>query len=207
MLEILGKASSINVRKVLWTCAELDLPYRREDWGSGFRDTREAEFLALNPNAMVPVLRDGELVLWESNSIIRYLANRYADERLYPRRAAARARVDQWLDWQASDLNRSWSYAFMSLVRQSPAHRDAAQVEASLRDWTGFMEILEGQLLRTDAYVAGETFSLADIAIGLSVNRWYETPFEHPSLPAVHAYYERLGARPGFLAHGRNGVP
>ncbi|HBN8236389.1 TPA: glutathione S-transferase [Pseudomonas aeruginosa] len=207
MLEILGKASSINVRKVLWTCAELDLPYRREDWGSGFRDTHAAEFLALNPNAMVPVLRDGELVLWESNSIIRYLANRYAGERLYPQQAAPRARVDQWLDWQASDLNRSWSYAFMSLVRQSPAHRDAAQVEASLRGWTGFMEILEGQLLRTDAYVAGETFSLADIAIGLSVNRWYETPFEHPSLPAVHAYYERLGARPGFLAHGRNGVP
>lgn len=207
MLEILGKASSINVRKVLWTCAELDLPYRREDWGSGFRDTHAAEFLALNPNAMVPVLRDGELVLWESNSIIRYLANRYAGERLYPQQAAPRARVDQWLDWQASDLNRSWSYAFMSLVRQSPAHRDAAQVEASLRGWTGFMEILEGQLLRTGAYVAGETFSLADIAIGLSVNRWYETPFEHPSLPAVRAYYERLGARPGFLAHGRNGVP
>lgn len=178
MLEILGKASSINVRKVLWTCAELDLPYRREDWGSGFRDTHAAEFLALNPNAMVPVLRDGELVLWESNSIIRYLANRYAGERLYPQQAAPRARVDQWLDWQASDLNRSWSYAFMSLVRQSPAHRDAAQVEASLRGWTGFMEILEGQLLRTGAYVAGETFSLADIAIGLSVNRWYETPFE-----------------------------
>ncbi|MUL54945.1 glutathione S-transferase, partial [Pseudomonas aeruginosa] len=84
MLEILGKASSINVRKVLWTCAELDLPYRREDWGSGFRDTHAEEFLALNPNAMVPVLRDGELVLWESNSIIRYLANRYAGERLYP---------------------------------------------------------------------------------------------------------------------------
>ncbi|MGC6989396.1 glutathione S-transferase family protein [Pseudomonas aeruginosa] len=207
MLEILGKASSINVRKVLWTCAELDLPYRREDWGSGFRDTHAAEFLALNPNAMVPVLRDGELVLWESNSIIRYLANRYAGERLYPQQAAPRARVDQWLDWQASDLNRSWSYAFMSLVRQSPAHRDAAQVEASLRGWTGYMEILEGQLLRTGAYVAGETFSLADIAIGLSVNRWYETPFEHPSLPAVRAYYERLGARPGFLAHGRNGVP
>ncbi len=203
LLQCLGRRHGL----ALWTCAELDLPYRREDWGSGFRDTHAAEFLALNPNAMVPVLRDGELVLWESNSIIRYLANRYAGERLYPQQAAPRARVDQWLDWQASDLNRSWSYAFMSLVRQSPAHRDAAQVEASLRGWTGFMEILEGQLLRTGAYVAGETFSLADIAIGLSVNRWYETPFEHPSLPAVRAYYERLGARPGFLAHGRNGVP
>ena len=206
MLEILGKASSINVRKVLWTCAELDLPYRREDWGSGFRDTHAAEFLALNPNAMVPVLRDGELVLWESNSIIRYLANRYAGERLYPQQAAPRARVDQWLDWQASDLNRSWSYAFMSLVRQSPAHatrpRWRLRCAAGRASWKSSRDTL-----RTGAYVAGETFSLADIAIGLSVNRWYETPFEHPSLPAVRAYYERLGARPGFLAHGRNGVP
>ncbi len=97
MLEILGKASSINVRKVLWTCAELDLPYRREDWGSGFRDTHAAEFLALNPNAMVPVLRDGELVLWESNSIIRYLANRYAGERsIRSRRRRARGSTSGW---------------------------------------------------------------------------------------------------------------
>ncbi|MCG2606922.1 MAG: glutathione S-transferase N-terminal domain-containing protein, partial [Achromobacter sp.] len=156
MLNILGKASSINVRKVLWTCVELDLPFTREDWGAGFRPTADAAFLALNPNAMVPVLRDGDFVLWESNSIIRYLANQYGGDAvnpLYPANARLRARVDQWMDWQATDLNRSWSYAFLALARQSPAHRDAAAIEASSRDWAHFMGILEQRLRDTGAYV------------------------------------------------------
>lgn len=84
MLRILGKASSINVRKVLWTCAELNLPFEREDWGSGFQSTLTPQFLALNPCAMVPVIQDDDFTLWESNSIIRYLASRYGGEQLYP---------------------------------------------------------------------------------------------------------------------------
>ena len=97
MLEILGKASSINVRKVLWTCAELDLPYRREDWGSGFRDTHAAEFLALNPNAMVPVLRDGELVLWESTaSSATWPTAMPANASIRSRRRRARGSTSGW---------------------------------------------------------------------------------------------------------------
>ncbi|WNW10210.1 glutathione S-transferase [Pseudomonas sp. DTU_2021_1001937_2_SI_NGA_ILE_001] len=207
MLRILGKASSINVRKVLWTCAEIGLPFEREDWGSGFQSTHNAAFTALNPNAMVPVIQDGDFTLWESNSIIRYLANRYAGPGLYPVEACARARVDQWIDWQASDLNRSWSYAFMALVRQSPAHQDSAAIEAGCAEWSRHMQILEQQLAATGAYVAGQDFTLADIPIGLSVNRYFETPLAHPPLPAVRAYYERLSARAGYRAHGRNGTP
>jgi hypothetical protein len=120
-----GKASSINVRKVLWACAEMDIPFEREDWGVGFQSTHTAAFMALNPNAMVPVIQDGDFVLWESNSIIRYLANRYHGAGIYPPEAQARARVDQWMDWQATDLNKSWSYAFMSLVRHSRSTRTA----------------------------------------------------------------------------------
>ena len=206
MLTLLGKRTSINVRKVMWTCDELGLDWRQEDWGTGFRDTRTDAFRALNPNAMVPVLIDGDFVLWESNSIIRYLANRQGDEVLYPSEARARARVDQWLDWQASDLNRAWSYAFMALVRRSPEHVDAFQIRASLQAWAGFMKILDGRLTETGAFVAGAHFSLADIAIGLSVNRWFETPFDHPPLLAVEAYCRRLEERPGFRAHGGNGV-
>lgn len=207
MLRILGKASSINVRKVLWTCAELDLTYEREDWGSGFASTHSAEFVALNPNAMVPVICDDDFVLWESNSIIRYLANQYGGDHLYPQAARARARVDQWLDWQASDLNKSWSYAFLSLVRQSPAHQDLDALSAGCREWARHMGILERQLETTGGYACGAHFSLADIVLGLSVNRWFETPFDHPHLPAVSAYYQRLSERPGFLLHGRNGTP
>jgi len=207
MLQILGKASSINVRKVLWTCTELGIAFKREDWGSGFRSTDTPVFLALNPNAMVPVIKDGDFVLWESNSIIRYLANQYAGQHLYPAQPKARARVDQWLDWQATDLNGSWSYAFLSLVRHSPDHQDPATLANACERWTKNMQILERQLQATGAYVSGEHFSLADIAVGLSVNRWFETPLEHPELAAVRAYYERLTQREGFVTHGRNGTP
>ncbi len=207
MLRILGKRSSINVRKVLWACVELELPFVQEDWGSGFRDPQEPAFVALNPNATIPVLRDGDFVLWESNSILRYLANRHDGHTLYPSGPQARARVDQWLDWQATELNPSWRYAFLHLVRRSAAHADTAQVAASLQAWSRCMRILDTQLERSGGHVAGPDFSLADIAVGLSVNRWYETPFAHPALPAVAAYHARLRLRPGFLAHGCNGTP
>lgn len=207
MLRILGKASSINVRKVLWTCAELQLPFEREDWGSGFKSTETPEFLALNPCAMVPVIQDGDFTLWESNSIIRYLVARYDGEHLYPTDARDRARVDQWIDWQASELNRSWSYPLMSLVRKAPDYQDSAALAKGIEQWSKTMKILDEQLEKTGAYVSGEQFSLADIPIGLSVNRWFETPLDHPDFPAVSAYYERLSQRPGYRLHGRNGTP
>ncbi len=207
MLRILGKASSINVRKVLWTCAELHIPFEREDWGSGFKSTDDPEFLALNPCAMVPVIQDGDFTLWESNTIIRYLAARYDGSHLYPTDAQTRARVDQWIDWQASELNRSWSYAFMSLVRQSPDYQDNAALANGIEQWSKTMAILDRQLEKTGAYVSGEQFSLADIPIGLSVNRWFETPLAHPDFAAVKAYYDRLNSRPGYVLHGRNGTP
>lgn len=207
MLRILGKASSINVRKVLWTCAELHIPFEREDWGSGFRSTNDSQFLALNPCAMVPVIQDGDFTLWESNTIIRYLVSRYDGSQLYPTDAQTRARVDQWIDWQASELNRSWSYAFMSLVRQSPDYQDNVALANGIEQWSKTMAILDRQLEKTGAYVSGEQFSLADIPIGLSVNRWFETPLAHPDFAAVKAYYERLSLRPGYVLHGRNGTP
>ncbi|KDN98691.1 MULTISPECIES: glutathione S-transferase [Pseudomonas] len=207
MLRILGKASSINVRKVLWTCAELQLPFEREDWGSGFRSTEDEAFLALNPNAMVPVIVDGDFVLWESNTIIRYLAGQYGGQQLYPTAPRARARVDQWMDWQATDLNGSWSYAFVSLVRKAATHQDPQALAAGCRNWARNMTLLERQLERTGAYVSGADFSLADIPIGLSVNRWLQTPLERPALPAVEAYYDRLSEREGYRLHGRNGLP
>ncbi|WP_458762690.1 glutathione S-transferase family protein [Cupriavidus basilensis] len=208
MLKILGKASSINVRKVLWCCDELGLPFVREDWGSGYRATDTAEFLALNPNAMVPVLDDDGFVLWESNTIIRYLASQYGngDGAIYPAAARERARVDQWMDWQATELNNAWRYAFMALVRQSLLHRDEREIAASIANWSRHIGILERRLAVTGGYVAGERFTLADIPIGLSVNRWYATPLPHPDYPAVADYFKRLGAREGFARHGCNGV-
>lgn len=207
MIRILGKPTSINVRKVLWLCVELKLPYTLEPWGSGFRATDVPEFTALNPNAMVPVLLDGDRVLWESNTICRYLAARCARTDLLPQEPASRAGVEQWMDWQATELNTAWRYAFSGLVRKRPACLDAAAMQSSVSEWNRHMAILDGQLGKTGAYVAGTDFTLADIVLGVSTNRWLLTPMKRPALPAVEAWYTRLQPRAGFAEHVANGVP
>jgi len=207
MLQILGRASSINVRKVLWTCDEIGLPYQQEDWGAGSRSTQVAEFLALNPNAQVPVIKDDGFVLWESNTICRYLANKHGRADLLPADAMKRARVEQWMDWQATELNPSWRYAFYALVRKEPGYDDPAQIAAGIERWNHEMTILDRQLATTGAYVAGADFSLADIVVGLSVHRWLRTPMQHADCRAVTAYYGRLKARAAFNAYASNDVP
>jgi glutathione S-transferase len=207
MLEILGRSSSINVRKVLWLCAELDVPYRQEQWGTGFRSTSTPEFLMLNPNGLVPVIRDGAFVLWESNTICRYLAGKHERDDLLPRELASRAIVEQWMDWQATELNDAWRYAFMGLVRKSPKHDDPDAIAASIEQWNRRMTLLDAWLEQTGAYVASGTFTLADIGIGLATHRWFATPMDRPALAAVEAYYERLSERAGFCQHARNGAP
>lgn len=208
MLKILGRDNSINVRKVLWLCEELNLEYVREDWGRGFRSAQSPEYLQLNPNGQIPVVLDGDLVLWQSNSIIRYLANAYDKEhQLYPTQAKERFFVDQWIDWQAIELNNSWTYTIMSLLRHSPDHRDPNLLQQGIDDWNHHMQILDQQLEKTQAYVAGTEFTLADIPIGLSVQRWKATPFGHPTLKHVDQYFELLNQRAGFLKWGNNGEP
>jgi glutathione S-transferase len=207
MLRILGKASSINVRKVLWTCDEIGLPYVREDWGSGYASSRTAEFLALNPNGQVPVIQDENGFLWESNPICRYLAAKHDCTDLLPAPPAQRARVEQWMDWQASELNVAWRYAFNALVRRNSAYGDPTEITTSTREWNAKIGILDRQLASTGAYAAGAAFTLADVVLGLSVNRWLMTPIDRPDYPAVTAYYRRLAERPAFRAHGCNGIP
>jgi glutathione S-transferase len=207
MLTLYGKASSINVRKVLWLLEELALPCAQLDYGSGFAPVDTPQFRALNPNALVPVLGDGALTLWESNSICRYLAARQGRHDLLPAEPARRALVEQWMDWQATELNGAWRYAFMALVRQSLEHTDPAQVAASGALWNRQMAILDGQLQHGAAHVLGEDFTLADIVLGLSTQRWLMTPIERPALSAVEAWHGRLCQRPGFQRFGCNGIP
>jgi glutathione S-transferase len=206
MLKILGKSSSINVRKVLWACDEIGIPYDREDWGAGFRSTRAPEFLALNPNGLVPVMIDEGQVLRESNTIVRYLATKHGRTDLLPASAVERAKVEMWMDWQATEFNNAWRYAFLALARKNPAFTDAAQIAASIQSWTEHIAILDAQLADTGAFVAGAHFTAADIPIGLSVHRWFATPFARPAFGAVTDYYDRLSQRPAFMTHGRGGV-
>lgn len=207
-LRLLGRASSINVRKVLWTLDETGLPYELEPWGEGVLSLQSPAFLALNPLGMVPVLVDGDRVLRESNTLCRYIATRAGRQDLLPDEAGSRAEVEQWMDWQATELNNSWRYAFMGLVRQSPSHQDAALIAQGLRGWNAQMAVLEAQLQRTGAYAAGLRFTLADVVLGLSVERWRRTPQpQRPGFAAIEAYHARLCERPAFLRHGANGQP
>ena len=207
MLKIYGYAQSINVRKVLWTCEELGLAFERVDWGGSFRSTSEPQFRALNPVGMVPVIDDDGKVVWESNVIVRYLAASRGREDLLPGEAPARARVEQWMDWQASDFNNSWRVCFQALVRRNPAFQDKAAIDASIELFNTMVGIIDGELARTGGYIAGERFTVADIAIGLSLHRWRSVPMPRPSCSHVDRYFERLLERPGFVRYGRDSGP
>lgn len=207
MLRIHGHAGSINVRKVLWACEELAIPSQREDRGGPFGATTDPAFLAINPFGMVPSIDDDGVMLSESNAIVRYLAASRGRGDLLPPDPAARARVEMWMDWQASDFNNSWRVAFQGLVRKNPALQDPAAIERSMSAFSRMVGIVDAQLARSGGYICGPRFTVADIAIGLSIHRWRATPCERPALANVDDYYARLSERPGFRRYGRDGGP
>jgi glutathione S-transferase len=207
MLKIYGHAGSINVRKVLWVCEELGLSFDREDWGGEYRPTSDPQFQALNSAGMIPVIDDDGVIIWESNTIVRYLAASRGRVDLIPTQPAERARIEQWMDWQGSDFNNSWRVAFQGLVRKNPAFQDRDAIEASLTQWNAMVGLVDSQLARTGAYITGDTFTVADVAIGLSLRRWLGIPVARPRFRSVERYYELLLARSGFQRYGRDGGP
>jgi glutathione S-transferase len=208
MLKILGRANSFNVRKVLWLCDEIGLPFEREDYGRGFRPTNTPEFLKINPMAQVPAVIDGQFVLRESNTIVRYLAAKHRATHLYPDDLQARALVEQWMDWVAYDVTHALRGAFLGGQLREKPWDNPWFVAQGRRDLTELMALLDRHLAKSGAYVLGDGFTLADIPVGLVVNRWFSlAELERPDFPALAAYYERLTERPAFRAHGRNGMP
>lgn len=179
MLRVLGFPQSINVRKVLWTCDEIGVSYRLEsEWGAA-RPLSDPAFLALNPKGLVPVLVDGDHVLTESNTIVRYLAASSGRTDLLPSGVVARAEVEQWLDWQATDFNAAWRAPFQHYVRRNPQAGSPEQVARGLDQWHAMMAIVEADLTDGNAYLHPSGFTLADIVIGLSVNRYLQAPIPH----------------------------
>lgn len=206
LLRILGKRQSINVRKVLWTCDEIGVPYVLEEWGVSRRPTSDPRFLAFNPKALVPVLIDDGLVLTESNAIVRYLAAKFHRDDLLPADPQARALVEEMMDWQATEFNAAWRIAFQAIVRKNPKAGSEAQIDQSLREWTAMLRLLEHRMIAAGPYVCGEAFTVADIVIGLSVNRWFQAPIERAEVPGVRAYLERLLVRPAAKPHLGSGT-
>lgn len=194
-LRILGRTTSSNVRKVLWTADLCGIDYVQEVWGQPHRDPRVPEFLVLNPNGTVPVIVDGALVLWESNAIVRYLAES-RNSALWPADVQEHAWVDQWLTWQASELLPSWQYAVSALLARNPAFDDPAKIAASIALWTAKMRVLEDRLASGGGFAANRRLSVADLALAISTHRWFSTPFEREELPAVRKHYETLKATP-----------
>lgn len=207
-LRILGRANSFNVRKVLWVCDEIGIPYERIDYGRGFTPCTTPEFLALNPAAQVPVVIDGDNVMRESNAIIRYIAAKAGAEDLYPSDLVKRQKIEQWMDWAAYDVTHALRGAFLGgQLREEPWNNDWF-VGQGRKDLIHEIGLLNAHLAVNGPYVTGEKFTVGDIPVGLIVNRWFSLKeLERPDMPAVSAYYELLSERAPFMAHGRNGLP
>lgn len=207
MLKILGRANSINVRKVLWICGELGLTYEREDWGRGYRPTDDPEFLSVNPIGLIPAIVEDGVALRESNTIVRYLAAKYGPPELYPTDLVMRARVEQWMDWVNYETSISLRGAFLGGQLDEPPWNNPWFIQQGRRDFTMQIEQLNSHLQRTGPYVTGEHFTIGDIPVGLVINRWFCLEFSRPDTPAVSDYYDKLTERPAFRRHVRNGLP
>ena len=196
MLKIWGRISSVNVQKVVWAADELGLAYERIEAGGAFGKTTTPEYLAMNPNSLVPVIEDDGFVLWESNAIVRYLAGKHARGTLWPNDDRKRADADRWMDWQATTYTPAMWAAFWQLVRTPPDQRDAKVVEASLAKTEKAAEILEAALAGRQ-FITGDAFTMGDIPIGCATHRWLNMPVWRVARPNIERWYAALKARPG----------
>ena len=205
MLQLKGRTNSSNVMKALWLLDEIGLDYEREDVGGQFGKNHEAPYLTLNPNGRIPTIIDNDLVLWESNSILRYLASKYTRGTLYPKDPADRARCEMWMDWQLTELVHCMVPVFHGLIRKSPDERNMDTINASRDDWAARWAILDDHL-SSNTYVGGDDFTIADIPIGPIAYRWYELPIEREDFVNLKRWYDALCERRSFRKHVMTGL-
>ena len=200
MLKILGRATSINVQKVMWCAAELGIEVDRVDIGGPHGGNDTPEYLGKNPNGLVPTLEDGDFVLWESNSIVRYLAETRGQAPWFPAEATGRALVSQWMDWYLTSMHPPMTVIFWTLVRTAPEDRDEEAFNEAVKKAARFWTMADKHLEKAD-YMTGDEPTIGDIPLGCSVNRWYTLDVERPTLPRLEAYYQRLKERPAYREH------
>jgi glutathione S-transferase len=199
MIQVWGRRNSGNVIKVLWCLGELDLSFELQEVGGKFGKNKEAWFLALNPNGLVPVIRDKDAyVVWESNVIVRYLAAKYGAGQLWPEDVRARADADRWMDWPAL-VQPHMTTLNVGLVRTPPGSRDPAKIAQACRSAADVWAVLDKHLAGGD-FVAGQLFTIGDIAIGNLAYRWFNLAIDRPEMPRLEAWYKRLATRPAFQA-------
>jgi glutathione S-transferase len=200
MLKIWGRKNSVNVQKVMWTVGELKLPHERIDIAGAFGKNREPDYLALNPNGLVPTLQEDDFVLWESNSIVRYLAAKHGAGTLEPTDARTRARASQWMDWQLTVLGPAIFDLFWGLVRTPPEQRNQAAIDVSRKKTTDAFKIVDAALARRP-FLAGDAFCMGDIPVGIVGYRFRELVPERPALPHFERWYAAIAQRPAFREH------
>jgi glutathione S-transferase len=194
-LTIWGRLSSVNVQKVVWCADELGIEYKRIEAGGKFGVNDTPQYLAMNPNGLVPVIDDDGFVLYESNPIVRYLAARSGATSLWPEDPRARADVDRWMEWQSTNYTPAMGPAFWQLVRTAPEKRDAGAIEASRAKSERLSAILDAHLADR-RYVTGDRFTVADIVVGCAAHRWLNLPLERIARPNLQRWYDEIAARP-----------
>jgi glutathione S-transferase len=201
MLKVWGRRNSLNVQKVMWLVGELDLPHEHVPAGGPFGRLSDPEFAALNPNRLVPVIEDDGLAVWESHTILRYLAARYGGEAYWPGDPAARTAFDRWMDWCQALWQPAFSTGvFWGFYRTPEPERDWNGINKSLGLCSELMQIVE-DVLETRPFLAGDRFTIGDIPLGASLYRYFELPIDRPALPRVEAWYARLKERAAYRDH------
>ena len=199
-IKIWGRRDSSNVQKVVWCCDELGVAFDRIDIGGRFGGNKEKPYLDLNPNGLVPTIEDGGFVLWESNSVMRYLVEKYGDGKLLPPTAEGRANANRWMDWQLTTLGPAITPVFWGLVRTQEEKRDSAAIQSGIEKTTRAWKILDDHLTK-NAHVAGDAFTIGDIPLGVWAYRWFNLPIDRPKLDHLSAWYDRLCQRPAYQTH------
>lgn len=200
MLKILGRNSSSNVQKILWVCAEFGLGNEREDIGGSFGGNDRPDYLAMNPNGLVPTIIDDGFVLWESNTIVRYLAAKHPAGNLYPTDLQQCSIAQQWMDWQQTTVAPAIRPLFWALIRTPLEKRDHAEIANARDRLAGVMRTLDDRLSRSE-YVAGDNFTVGDIPLGIMAYRWFNLDIEREEMGHLVRWYESLSVRPAFQEH------
>ena len=204
MLKMWGRNTSSNVQKAMWAVGELKLPCERIDVGGAFGKTKDPFYLAMNPNSLVPTLEEEDgFTLWESNSVVRYLAAKHGT--LEPKDAKVRARAHQWMDWQLSVIGPAITPVFWGMIRTPPEKRDQAAIDAGKVKTTAAAQIMDAHLGKT-RFMAGDEFSYGDIPVGVMIRRYMELVPERPKMPNLERWFAELSGRAAFKEHC-GGIP
>jgi glutathione S-transferase len=198
MLKIWGRNTSSNVQKVIWALSEMKLPFERVDVGGAFGKTKDEFYLAMNPNSLVPTLEEEDgFTLWESNTIIRYLAGKHANRTLEPADLRVRASAQKWMDWQLSVMAPAITPVFWGLIRTPPEQRDAKAITTGKEKTIAAAKIMDTQLGKTP-YLAGNDFSYGDIPVGIMIYRYVQLIPERPATPNLDRWYAAISSRAAF---------